>query len=81
MGKIKFKTMNQLQEQLETFRKNYPGIKVMQYDDCLVYTIGNRTLLKMYAKRAQDLIDELGLNLKSNAGTGVLANTFTIKQV
>lgn len=51
-----------LEEYLEKFRIEWAGVKVTQHEDKLVYTTAP-SFAKRAAKRANDLIEVLGLPL------------------
>lgn len=63
------------EEQLIKFREEWDGIQVTQYDDFLVYKVVNR-FSKSATCRANQLIEELNLNLKAESTSD---NSFIIK--
>jgi len=67
-----------LQDQLEKFRRSYPGIKVMVYPDCLVYTV-TPNYSDIAAKGANSLIKRLGLDLIAVPDSFITGNSFIIK--
>ena len=51
-----------MREQLNTFQENFPLIKCMVYEDCIVYKV-LRGRAKEVALEANKVIERLGLNL------------------
>lgn len=67
-----------MQGQLETFRREYPGIRVMQHDDCLVYTVTPK-YSNVASIGANLLINRLGLNLVAIPSNILPKDTFEVK--
>lgn len=65
-----------LEDQLNKFREAWNGVHVTQHDDCLVYNVVHG-FSKSASFRANQLIEELGLNLTAEMTTN---NSFIIKQ-
>ena len=55
--------MSNLENDLETLRKNYPLIKVNVYDTIMVYHSLNVNTVLMVEKELNELITKLNLNL------------------
>tara|TARA_R110000868_G_scaffold203901_1_gene451816 strand:+ start:1633 stop:1872 length:240 start_codon:yes stop_codon:yes gene_type:complete len=53
----------ELEKKLDTFRKRFRSIKVMQYQDCLVYSYNSIKNATLSCADANFLIAELGLDL------------------
>lgn len=66
------------ERQLETFRKAYRSIRVMVYDDCMVYNTAHGFARKA-AQEANKLIAFLGLPLTATATAYYTNDTFKVE--
>lgn len=69
-----------LEDQLEKFKKEWMGVKVMQHEDKLVYTTAP-SFSKRAAKRANDLIEVLGLDLVAIPSTNYPQDSFVVQSL
>lgn len=53
-----------IENQLTTFRENFPMVRVMVYETYIVYKVGKGLAIKA-AEDAQNIIDKLGLALSA----------------
>jgi len=73
-----------LQEQLETFRKKYPLVRVNVYDDYMTYSVPFGTGLGA-VKHANEILTDSGLNeflqARITSHKGFTNDTFVIEKI
>lgn len=69
-----------VENSLNTFRENYPGVRVTQFADCLVYRVvwGGGTKA---AKKANEIIERLELDLVAIPAKGISDNSFCVQSI